>query len=160
MTDLPNTPSGLMRLMPSTASQIQSFANGIVQSVRNGDEDPLDVLLQVRAMEKALKIILDNVKPYAEKEADKYPGQTFDFKGNEIAKTDVKTEYDYSVSGDPIYQQRLYEFEKAQKELKEREAFLKAVKEPMTVVDPITGEVSELRPPLKKTVSGLKITLK
>jgi hypothetical protein len=160
MTDLPNTPSGLMRLMPSTASQIQSFANGIVQSVRNGNEDPLDVLLQVRAMEKALKIILDNVKPFAEREAEKYPGNKFEFRGNEFAKCDVKTEYDYTTSKDPIYERRLYEFEKAQKELKEREAFLKAIKEPITLVDDLTGEVVEVRAPLKKTVSGLKITIK
>jgi hypothetical protein len=160
MNELPNTPAGLMHLMPSTGSQITSFSNGIVQAVRRGEENPLDVLLQIRAMEKALKIILDNVKPYAEREAEKYPGDKFDFKGNEVAKCDVKTDYDYTASNDPIYERLLYDFEQANKKLKERETFLKAIKEPMTLVDDLSGEVAEVRPPLKRTVSGLKITIR
>ena len=156
----PDSPSSLMNLLPSTSQQINTFALGIVRAVRDGQENPLNVLLQVRAMEKAIKIILDNVKPFAEREAEKYPGNHFEFKGNDIAKADVKTEYDYSVCNDPVYEMKLYEYEKALRELKERETLLKAITEPITVVDPLTGEVCEVRPPLKKTVSGLKITLR
>jgi hypothetical protein len=30
----------------------------------------------------------------------------------------------------------------------------------MTLVDDLSGEVAEVRPPLKRTVSGLKITIR
>lgn len=160
MSDLPNTPAGLMMLMPSTSSQINSFSKGIVDAVRAGNENPLNVLLQIRAMEKSLKIIYENIKMYAEREADKYPGDKFEFKGNEVAKADVKTEYDYSKCNDPIYEKILYEFEQAQKVLKERETFLRALTTSMTMVDPFTGEICTINPPLKKTTPGLKISIK
>ena len=155
-----STPGAVLNILPSTSDQVNRFAKSIVDDVRNGDMNPLDVMLQVRATEKVIKIILDNVKPFAEREAEKYPGNHFDWRGNDIAKAEVKTEYDYSVCNDPVYEMKLYEYEKALRELKERETLLKAITEPITVVDPLTGEVCEVRPPLKKTVSGLKITIK
>lgn len=160
MSDVPNSPMGVMELLPSTSQQITMFSNNIVQQVRNGNENPIRVLVQSRAMEKAIKIIIDNVKMFAEREAEKYPGDKFEFYGNEIAKAEVKTEYDYLGSQDPVYERVLYEFEQASKKLKEREAFLKTVKEPMTIVDDMTGEVVTIHPPIKKTVSGLKVTIK
>lgn len=160
MNELPNTPSGVMELLPSTSQQITLFSNSIIQQVRAGNEDPINVLLQVRAMEKALKIIYDNIKVFAEREAEKYPGDKFDFKGNEVAKCDVKTEYDYTKCNDPVYERVLYEFEQAEKKLKERETFLKALTMPITIVDDLTGEVVSINPPLKKSVSGLKITIR
>lgn len=160
MSDLPNTPMGVMELLPSTSSQITSFSKQIVDAVRTGHENPLNVLLQIRAMEKSLKIIYDNIKVFAEREAEKYPGDKFDFKGNEIAKCDVKTEYDYLASGDPIYERLQYEAEKAAKELKDRETFLKSIKAEMTIIDDYTGEVVTIKPALKKSTPGLKISIR
>lgn len=159
-SDLPNTAAGLMHLMPSTSSQINSFSAQVINSVRAGEEDALNVLLQVRAMEKSLKIIHENIKMFAEREAGKYPGDKFDFKGNEVAKCDVKTEYDYSKCNDPEWERLLYESEKADKELKAREAFLRALTGPLNTFDDQTGETITINPPLKKTTSGLKITIK
>lgn len=160
MNELPETATGLMHLMPSTSSQITSFSKQIVDAVRTGNENPINVLLQVRAMEKSLKIIYENIKVFAEREAEKYPGDKFDFKGNEITKCDVKTEYDYTKCNDPVYERVLYEYEQAAKKLKERETFLKALTMPITIVDDLTGEVVSINPPLKKSVSGLKITIR
>jgi len=43
---------------------------------------------------------------------------------------------------------------------KERETFLKALKEPMEVLDSVTGEVIILRPPVKKSTEGIKVSIK
>jgi len=43
---------------------------------------------------------------------------------------------------------------------KERETFLRALKEPMEVLDNMTGEVIILRPPVKKSTEGVKVSIK
>lgn len=154
------TPTSVINLLPSTSDEVNRFANNVIQSVKNGEENPLQMLLQVRAMEKAFKIITEKIKENYMSEADKYPGDKFEFKGNEIQKGDVKTEYDYSNTGDIIWEQRVSAMAAAETLVKEREAFLKALKEPITLVDEGSGEVYTVRPPIKKTTQGLKIFMK
>jgi len=154
------TPVSVINLLPSTSDEVNRFANNVIQSVKNGEENPLQMLLQVRAMEKAFKIITEKIKENYLNEADKYPGDKFDFKGNMIQKGDVHTEYDYSVCGDPIWVQRKGILDMAKDQLDERQEFLRALREPMTIVDDESGEVATVRPPAKKSTPGLKITIK
>jgi hypothetical protein len=158
--ETPNTPMSLVNLMPSTSDEINRFSNVLIQSVKNGDEDPLTVLVQIRAMEKAFKIIVEKIKDNYLSESEKYPGDKFQFKGNDIQKGDVHTEYDYTVTGDPIWYQRKSILDMAKNLLDERQEFLKTLREPITIVDDESGEVATVRPPLKKTTPGLKVTIK
>jgi hypothetical protein len=150
----------VINLMPSTSDEVNRFANNLIQLVKNGEENPLAVLVQIRAMEKAFKIITEKIKENYISEADKYPGDKFQFKGNDIQKGDVYTSYDYSVCGDPIWSQRKSILDMAKNLLDEREDFLRSLREPMTIVDDESGEVATVRPPLKKTTPGLKISIK
>lgn len=158
--EAPNSPASLLRLMPSTSDEINRFSNRIIQAVKNGEENPLDILLQVRAMEKSFKIILDKIKDNYLVESEKHPGTSFQYRGNDIQKGDVKTDYDYTVCGDPIWEQRKTILDMAESQLKERQDFLKALREPITLVDDESGEVATVRPPLKKTTPGLKVSIK
>lgn len=160
MTDQPETPQGLMYLLPNTSSQIESFTRGIVNAVMEGNENPLNVMLQVRAMERACKAIADQIKDEIITEADKYPGVEFEFRGNKLVKGDVSTTYDYSVCNDTEWERRKVDADAAKDRLSERESFLKGLKEPITVVDHLTGEVVTVRPPLKKTTPGVKFFIK
>lgn len=160
MTDLPNSPTGVMNLLPSTGEQVNTFAKGIIQSVKEGHENPLNVMLQIRAMEKAFEVILKSIKENVLTEADKYPGVTFNFRGVELAKGDVKTEYDYTVCGDTEWERRKVAFDTAKDRLSERETFLKALKEPLEVCDTETGEMIHIVPPLKKTIRGVKFFIR
>ncbi len=152
--------TSVINLLPSTSDEMNRFANNVIQAVKNGEENPLQMLVQIRAMEKAFKIITEKIKENYLTEADKYPGDKFDFKGNSIQKGDVHTEYDYTVCGDPIWEQRKTILDMAESQLKERQEFLKALREPITLVDDESGEVATVRPPLKKTTPGLKVTIK
>jgi hypothetical protein len=160
MSELPNSPAGLMHLMPSKAEEIKTFAAGIIRSVQDGNENPLDVMLQIRAMEKAFEEIKTRIKDNVNTEADKYPGVTFNYRGVELAKGDVHTAYDYTVCGDTIYERLKVDADAANVKLKERESFLKAIKEPMPIVDEMTGEVVTIRPPLKKSTPGVKFFIR
>lgn len=154
------TPTSVINLLPSTSDEMNRFANNVIQAVKNGEENPLQMLVQIRAMEKAFKIITEKIKENYLTESEKYPGDKFDFKGNQIQKGDVHTEYDYTVCADPIWEQRKTILDMAESQLKERQEFLKTLREPITIVDDESGEVATVRPPLKKSTPGLKITIK
>lgn len=160
MNELPSSPASLMHLMPSTGEQINTFALGIVRAVKDGEENALDVMLQLRAMEKAFKVINEQIKDNVVTEANKYPGTTFKYRGVELAKGDVSTTYDYAVCGDTIWERLRVDADTAKLKQSERETFLKSLKEPITIVDEMTGEVVEVRPPLKKSVAGVKFFIK
>lgn len=159
-SDLPETPQGLMQLLPNTSSQIESFIRGIVTAVHEGQENPLNVMLQVRAMERAFEKIKEQIKDNVVREADKYPGVEFDFRGNNLVKGDVKTEYDYTVCKDTVWERLKVDADSAKEKLSARESFLKAMKEPMTVVDEMTSEIVTIQPPLKKSTPGVKFFIK
>lgn len=77
-----------------------------------------------------------------------------------IEQSPTKTEYDYSVCKDEVYNQLVAELDKLKLTVKEREEFLKAIKVKLTVVDEDTGEVSTIYAPNKIQSEGLKVTIK
>ena len=156
----PESPSSLLNLLASTSVQIDVFSDGVITSVKNGEVNPLHVLIQLKAMELASERIKKEIRENSLTEAEKYPGTDFEFLGNKIVKGDVKTDYDYTVCGDTVWEQLKTDLDTAKTKLDERQAFLKALKSTIKVLDELTGELVEIRPPLKKTVSGLKISIR
>lgn len=147
-------------LNPSTQTSIDIFSDGVIESVRAGEINPLTVLIQLRAMQKASERILKEIQPNLMKEAELYPEKEFDFMGNSISKAEHGAKYNYSVCNDPVYNQRLRIVEEATEQLKERENFLKAVKAKFTLLDEGTGEVVEIHPPVKTSKAGLNVSIK
>lgn len=159
-SELPSSPSSLLNLLASTSVQVDVFSDGVISSVKNGEVNPLHVLIQLKAMELASERIKKEIRDNSLTEADKYPGTDFDFLGNKIVKGDVKTEYDFTVCGDTIWEELKTQLDTAKSKVDERQAFLKALKTTIKVLDEITGELVEIRPPLKKTTPGLKISIR
>jgi len=157
---LPSTPREMLMLMASTSTQIDVFSDGVIESVKLGELNPLTVLIQLKAMEKASERILKEIKENLLIEAEKYPSREFEYQGNKITKAEHGTKYDYSNCGDPVYQQREAIALEAAGQLKERAEFLKAVKAPFSLLDEGTGEVHLILPPTKKSVSGLNVAIK
>ena len=92
--------------------------------------------------------------------AEKYPENSFEFSGATIQKAELGTRYDFSVCNDHVHK-CLTEISKQNSEqLKDREDFLKSLKGQMTILDEGTGEVIKIMPPLKKSTTGLKVTIK
>lgn len=157
---LPQTATEYLTLGPSTQTSIDLFSDGVIQSVQAGEVNPLAVLVQIRAMEKAFERVLKEIKDNIMTEAGKYPEKEFEYNGNKITKAEHGTTYDYKNCGDPVYEQRLKIVEEASKQLKERAEFLKAVKEPFSLLDEGTGEVVTITPPTKKSTSGLNVSIR
>lgn len=160
MNELPSSPVGVLSLLANTRTQIDYFSDSVISEVKQGNESAIKILVQLRAMEMASKRIIKEITDNFLTEADKYPGTKFEFQGNEISKGDVYTEYDYSVCGDTVFERLEVDFETAKSKLDERKTFLKTIKEPIVLVDELTGEVIKINPPQKKSIPGLKVSIR
>lgn len=153
-------PTSVITIGPSTSDEVNRFANSVVQAVQKGEENPLKMLIQIRGMEKAFKIITEKIRENYLRESDKYPETKFQFMGNEVAKGDTHTEYDFSKCGDPTFERLEVDLNKAKADLDARKEFLKTLRSPTPIGDTVTGEIVTILPPTKKSVAGLKITIK
>lgn len=160
MSDLPNNAYGVMRLLPDTKQGVEIFSKQLVTAVQEGQVNPLQLKALFKVMEKVSEKVDEAIRENLLNEAGKYSEKKFSAFGFKIEKAEVGTTYDYSACGDPIYNQRAQILEQAKKQLDERAAFLKALSAPLTLVDDESGEVATVRPPVKKSVEGLKFSLK
>lgn len=159
MNDLPTSAMGVMRQLSVSKSGIQIFSKQLIESVQNGEVNPLELTAALKAMEAITKAVMEKIKENSLRESEKYSEKIFSAFGCKIEKAEVGVSYDYSICGDPIYNQRAQILEAAKKQLDERADFLKALKEPLTLVDDESGEVATVRPPLKKGSQGLKFSI-
>lgn len=160
MNELPITANGVLAMMASTSTEIDVFSDSVIESVKSGNKNPIKVLIQLKAMDKASERIQKEIKENYMTEAGKYPGTSFEFMGNKIDKQDVSTTYDYTVCQDPEWTRLNLLITEAKEQLKARETFLKTLQKPLTEVDEDTGAISKIHPPSKKSVPGLKVSIK
>lgn len=160
MNQLPTSAMGVIRQLSVSKSGIDTFSKQLVSSVKNGEVNALELKAFLKTMEKIIEVVDKETREDQVNEAMRYSERKFNAYGCEIEQCEVGTKYDYSVCGDPIYRFRLLALEDAKTKLDERTAFLKALKEPLTLVDEDSGEVATVRPPLKRSTAGLKFSIK
>jgi len=157
---LPDTPSSVLQLLNADKAALEKFANSIIQDVKEGRENPLEIQLLIKKYEFVLNEIKENIKVNVNTEVAKYGEKPFDYGSAQMHYTPTATSYDFSVCNDPTWN----EYDKIARESlfhrKQREDFLKNVIEPFTIADMVTGEMSTVNPPNKKQTHGLKVTLK
>lgn len=160
MDQLPTTAMGTLRMMPAKASEVATFSHQIIKSVKEGNVNPLEVLVMLRSLEAVSELVRDELNEYFVREADKHSEKKFECYGAIIEKAEVGTKYNYLGTGDIEYEMLHSEAETAKRRLKEREEFLKTLKEPMQLVNTDTGETYQVRPPFKTSKSGVKTFLR
>jgi len=157
---LPDTPSSVLQLMNADKSALEKFANTIIQDVKQGRENPLEIQLLIKKYEFVLNEIKENIKVNVNTEVAKYGEKEFEYGGAKCHYTPTATSYDFGVCNDWIWNECENTIKKTTEIKKDREAFLKTLKEPLNIVDPDTGETYTINPPNKKSTYGLKVTLK
>jgi len=155
----PSSPRELLTMMASTSTQIDVFSDGVIESVQGGEINPLTVLIQLKAMEKATERILKEIRPNLLTEAAKHPGNEFEYMGNKITKAEHGIKYDYSNCGDSFYNDLADQMEKLTEKIKKREAWLKNIDGTENVIDE-HGQINTVKPPIKKSTSGLNVSIK
>ena len=159
MNQIPETAIGTLSLMPSTATEVAKFSKLLIQGVRSGDINPLQLVVQLHALTKVYEEVREEIEENVLKEADKFPERVIERYGARIEKAEVGTKYNYLKTGDLEYEQLHADAQTANRRLKDREDFLKALKEPIQLLDERTGELYQIHPPFKTSKSGFKIYL-
>lgn len=160
MNELPSTAMGVLELFSTSRTGIDVFSDQVIQAVQAGEVNPLKIRIWVKTMEEIIDRIKKETNEHQLKEAEKYPEKSFEYAGAKIEKSELGTKYDYTVCNDPVYTQLQKIVEEANRQVKERETFLKSLKEPLVTVDEGSGEVARILPPLKKSTTGLKVSIK
>lgn len=128
---------------PETKGQQDYFIARLVESITEGNEDPLKAWVLLKSMEQVIKKVLadKSVREAALNEADKYGEKTFNFRNARITVKEGRPTYDYSASED-------WKAAKAEAELA-NEA-LKAIEKRLQTASP--------KAPYVDIISGLEIT--
>jgi hypothetical protein len=160
MNEIPVSAIGTLKLMPSNTQQIARFSKLLIEDVQNGNVNPLELLVMLRALEGMSKTVRECIDSNIQSAADKYSEKEFEVLGAKIQKGDVGVEYDYKNTGDHDWERFATDEATAAARRKERETFLRSLKEPMDVLDKDSGEMWTIRPPLRRSKPGLKVFFK
>ena len=149
------TTISVINVMPSNKAEIKTFVQDVKERILSGDENPLKIAAQLKAMEEVIdelrkdKEIRDMILNAAEKEGKTSKSFNAEF---QIKETGVK--YDFSVCGDPEWEDLNKEIEPIKAKIKERETFLKVVKNQFSTTDGIV-----INPPVKTSTTTVTVTL-
>jgi hypothetical protein len=137
--------------IPANKAGIELFANALVDGLMSGDVDPLEIRAKIDAIERIIKAVKDNqqFRDVVLDAADLHPDKTFEVNGIKFTKAE-STQYDYS--NDPVWRDLKFKESNFAGLRKEREAVLKALKEPTT----INGDMCN--PPIKKSSTTVRVT--
>ena len=147
--------------IPASKEEQAVLSSAMINSVLDGEIDPIKAVIQAKSLVETLTLFIKDkgVNDLVIREVEKYGKQTSK-DGATIAIKEVGSKWDYSECGDPIYNRLSSQKAEIEEKLKEREALLKATKEPRTEVDEETGEVYTVNPPSKSSTTSYAITFK
>lgn len=148
-----------LRVLPSTKDEIRNFAQRLRNELDGGTVNPLELVRLNKSIEAVFKDIKTELDALALAEAEKYGAKTFEAFGMKITVGENGTSYDYDNCQDPKYIDLKTRLDQLQQKIKDRQEFLKAIKAPETLIDEETGDVCVVNPPIKKSTTGLKISL-
>lgn len=150
----------ILDLFATSRTGIDVASDQIIMGVKAGEVNPLRAGAWCKTMEEIIKRVRSEIADSMLVEADKYPEKTFKVAGATLTKMEAGTKYDYAGCGDTTWERLHAASESAKSSLSDRETFLKALKEPITAVDSVTGEIVTIRPPVKTSVSTISFSIK
>lgn len=141
--------------------QIQSRT--LIQPIIDGEIDPLQAVAKIRFLSDMLTAALkdDRVKDIILGEIDKNGGKEATAFGAKFTQKEMGVSYDYTVCGDPEYDQLAAEIEDLKARMKEREKFLMGIPaEGLPMVDQETGDCYKIIRPLRRASLNYSVTFK
>ena len=129
--------------LQTVADKAEIFKRSMRDQILSGHTNPLEFYRQAKIVAEAIEELKKDpdILDCAVTERQKWGKEKATVNGS-VMDVQQRTTYDYDSCGDPVY-------DKLKKEVKEREAFLKAIKEPTTLVMD-GGEAVTIMPPTQK----------
>ena len=149
--------------IPSTKQEQRQLAEALAQKVANGDVSPISAYVQMKSLGNVIDSFLKNkeVKDLAIAEIEKYgKGETPSFRGATLRTGETCARYDFTVCGDPVWDELNAQLEQIKGQISVREKYLKNIQAPKAEIDEATGEVYTLYPPARQSTTSVIVTYK
>lgn len=163
------SPVNKLALLNSNKAQRKSFCLQIIESIENGEADPLEVHVFLKNVEQLFKMLTDEKtgKEYAERyksalmsAAEKEDGKSFEKYNAKFQIKEAGTKYDWEKCEDAVINDLLGKQEELKALVEQRQEFLKNVPESgMIITDEETGETSKIYRPAKTSSTTVSVTL-
>lgn len=146
--------------LPYSKADIQDFFNKILDLLDAGTHKPSDILLRFKAFDKVFDAVKPHLTELVVNEISLYPKAEANILGAEFKVAEAGVSYDYTRCGDVKWESLNQQLESIKVDIKKREEFLKGIKGHETIVDEISGEILTIYPPIRKSSTSIKVTIK
>lgn len=137
---------------------IKETSLALLNDIDEGHMHPLQVAAQFKFVEDVISNVKEELRQRVIAEQDKYGKEAMTYHGATFEIKEAGIKYDYSHCNDVIWDDLKKQMDALNEQIKEREAFLKTLKERFTYIDESTGEIVTLYPPQKKSTTTYSIT--
>lgn len=139
-----------LSILPDSPVALQTAIAQTLSDIDNGVVDPLVLKARLKWFEKYVEGIKPTLDEAALTEAQKYGKGEQTVLGFGFRIQETGTKWHYENCGDPL----LLKYETS---LKDRQAFLQAIKEPKQEI--VDDEIITINPPIKKSTTAIVFTL-
>ena len=137
---------------------IKETSLALLNDIDEGHMHPLQVAAQFKFIEEVMTNVKEELRQRVIAEQDKYGKQAMTYHGATFDIKEAGIKYDYSKCDDMIWNDLKQQLDALNEQIKEREAFLKTLKERFTYIDESTGEIFTLYPPQKKSTTTYQVS--
>lgn len=147
--------------LPTTLTQVQSFAAAAKNEILSGSVDLKELLYKKKCIERTLEAIFDDekVNEVIKDEITKYGKEGAGYNDAKFEISSRKS-WDYSKTNDAEIEVLEQKAKAAANNLKDRQKFLQTITKPIEHVDPISGEVATIYPAAFSESTYIKTTFK
>lgn len=132
----------------------------MTKRVLDGYLDEIETLVLAKKGVELFTQLEKQIRPIAEDKVKLGKGEIYTKYGVAIQQAETGVSYDFTYCEDPQWERLNQAFEAAKSAKSDREKTLKTFTKPVEVLDPETGEVTEVKPPLRGGKLGLKLSIK
>lgn len=137
---------------------IKETSLALINDIDEGHMHPLQVAAQFKFIEDVMTNVKEELRQRVIAEQDKYGKEAMTYHGASFDIKEAGVKYDYSQCQDVIWDDLKKQLDALNDQIKEREAFLKTLKERFTYIDESTGEIVTIYPPQRKSTTTYAIT--
>ena len=149
--------------IPTNKTEQTLLANKVKNLIKEGEIDPLKAAVQLKSMSEVITSVLKDsvLVDSVVNECGKYgKGENPGFAGAGVSVRETGVKYDFTVCDDPVWNDLNKQLSDIKEAMKERETYLKAITSKKPEIDPETGEIYEIKPPVRTSTTTFAVTFK
>jgi P2-related tail formation protein len=145
----------LKSILDSDKHQLDTLIDVIVNEAEGYE---LEAYITTKKLEYVVKSLIEVLQPMAISEAEKQKGNTL--YGAEVNVKDTGVRYNFFDCGYTPYNELVSDKKQIETELKGMETLLKSINKKTTIVDEVSGEILEVKPPTRTSGTSIFLTIK